>query len=319
MSAVRAIVGKNLARTRLARTVALALSAGLALAPHAQAAGVWSAKKANSDEFPRQIVAERRAAAPSRIPGMLTGSAQNCSGLASAWYSEPTSRYRHGALGDTIEGGALTARLADGSATVLQLPQSEVFEDLAPRIVDLDGDGKCEIVTLLSSASSGGSIVVFALEDGKLVRKATGARQNRSHRWLNIAGIARYAGNSGSAQIAYVATPHIGGTLGLLQYSGGKVILLGSLGGFSNHAFGSQEMRLAASVDLDGDGRFELALPSADRRALRIMGFGGGRPQEIARVALPAAIDKAIAVRGTGANAVFVVGLEDGSAWRIAR
>lgn len=314
MSAIRVTAGL---KTTFA--AALALTAVLLLAASAQAAGAWSAQEAKSGDFPPRIVAENRSAAPSKIPGMLTASARNCSGIARAWYSEPTSRYRHGALGDTIEGGALTARLAGGRTTVLKLPESEVFEDIAPRIVDLDGDGKCEITTILSSVSGGGSIVVFGLEGTKLVRKATGARLNRSHRWLNIAGIERYAGGNGSPQIAYVATPHIGGTLGLLRYSGGRLTLLGSASGFSNHAFGSQELRLAASADVDGDGRLELALPSADRRALRIMTFGGGRPQEIARIALPAAIDKAIAVRGAGADTAFVVGLEDGSAWRIAR
>ena len=298
---------------------ALALLAGLFMAAHANAAATWTAQKAKSGDFPPRIVAENRSAAPSRIPAMLTASARGCSGIARAWYSEPTSRYRHGALGDTIEGGALTARLAGGRTTVLKLPESEVFEDIAPRIVDLDGDGKCEIITILSSLGAGGSIVVFGLEGTKLVRKATGARQNRPHRWLNIAGIARYAASHGSPQIAYVATPHIGGTLGLLRYSGGRLTLLGSASGFSNHAFGSQELRLAASADVDGDGRLELALPSTDRRALRIMDFGGGNPREIARIELAGVIDKAIAVRGAGADTAFVVGLEDGSAWRIAR
>ncbi len=314
MSAIRVT-----AELKTTFAAALALTASLVLAASAQAAGGWTAQKANSGDFPRRIVAEGRGAAPSRIPGMLAASARHCSGVARAWYSEPTSRYRHGALGDTIEGGALTARLAGGLTTVLKLPETEVFEDIAPRIADLDGDGKCEIVTILSSLSGGGSIVVFGLEGTKLVRKATGARQNRSHRWLNIAGIGRYAGGAGPVQIAYVATPHIGGTLGLLRYSGGRLTQLGSASGFSNHAFGSRELRLAASADVDGDGRLELALPSADRRALRIMTFGGGRPKEIARIALPSAIDKAIAVRGKGARTVFAVGLEDGSTWRIVR
>lgn len=72
-------------------------------------------------------------------------------------------------------------------------------------------------------------------------------------------------------------------------------------------------------VDIDGDGTAELALPSADRRALRIFGLVAGEVVEIARLPLPAQVDKAFAVVGQGASARFVLGLADGSVVEVRR
>lgn len=78
-------------------------------------------------------------------------------------------------------------------------------------------------------------------------------------------------------------------------------------------------MRLSAVADIDGDGRMELALPSANRHRLRITGFGKSGPAYRAGVDLPAAIDKAIAVRGAGLMTRFIVGLENGQIFEIRR
>ncbi len=45
--------------------------------------------------------------------------------IRAAWYSSPTGRYDHGVLGDAIEGGGLTVRLADGRTVELLLPQQK--------------------------------------------------------------------------------------------------------------------------------------------------------------------------------------------------
>jgi len=72
--------------------------------------------------------------------------AQSGQHLLSAAYAEPTSRYAHGILGDEIEYGALILTYKDLSArTVIRLPQERVFEDTAPRIADVDGDGAVEL------------------------------------------------------------------------------------------------------------------------------------------------------------------------------
>jgi len=55
-----------------------------------------------------------------------------------AWYGRPTDRYGHGVLGDAVEGGSLVVETATGERFELTLPETQVFEDITPRIVDLD-------------------------------------------------------------------------------------------------------------------------------------------------------------------------------------
>ncbi|MEM7022037.1 MAG: hypothetical protein AAF637_05525, partial [Pseudomonadota bacterium] len=114
-------------------------------------------------------------------------------------------------------------------------------------------------------------------------------------------------------------TPHIGGTLQVHAFIDGDLEPVGTLAGFSNHQIGARELRLSAVADVDGDGAMDLALPSADRRTLRIVGFADGSLAELASIPLPARIDKAIAVEGTGRDLRFVLGLETGEVWSAIR
>jgi hypothetical protein len=306
-------------RSRLA-VLALTLSAAFCLAIPAHSAPVqWTATKVEKPEVPPEIVAEERKPAPSGIAGMLKATGPEGSRVAAAWYAQPTTRYRHGILGDTIEGGALQVELRSGRRLSFRLESNDVFEDIAPRIADLDGDGEMEIVTILSSLDKGSSIAVFGLVGDALVLQDRMRSLGEPQRWLNIAGIARYSG-ARRAEIAFVATPHINGRLGFLRISPGRMQIVAADGsGFSNHVIGSTELRLSATVDIDGDGKPELALPSQDRTSLRIMGFVDEKLVEIATATLPAPIDKAIRVDGNGTEAVFTVGLEDGSVWQVRR
>ena len=76
---------------------------------------------------------------------------------------------------------------------------------------------------------------------------------------------------------------------------------------------GSIEMRLSATADVNGDGVPDLAVPSANRRSLRLVTFGPDGPREITSIEVPGRIDKAIAAEGSGRDLTFVVGLSDGS------
>ena len=257
-----------------------------------------------------------RPAAPSGIPHMRM--AQGKGDIVAAWYAQPTSRYRHGVLGDAIEGGTLVARLANGREVRHRLPESEVFEDIAPRIADLDGDGSNEVVTILSSLTAGAAVAVFRHNGGALVRAASTAHIGRANRWLNIAGIARFTGDR-TPEIAIVTTPHIGGRLAFLKYSSNSIVRFNAGNGYSNHVIGSPELRLAATGDVNGDGRADLALPSADRRALRIVGFTAQGLEELGRAELPAAIDKPVIIREKDGKTAFAAGAEDGKVYGISR
>ena len=61
--------------------------------------------------------------------------------IVEAHYDAPTTRYAHAVLGDDIEYGSLILLLDTGALRRFDLPETSVFEDTVPRLVDLDGDG----------------------------------------------------------------------------------------------------------------------------------------------------------------------------------
>lgn len=292
----------------------LSLSVSLSFAQDA-----WKITQLEASSFPENIVKETRAIVPTNdgLPdGLLATSASG--DIRQAWYSAPTTRYAHGILGDSIEGGMLKVITSRGATLRLLLPSTEVFEDRAPRLVDLDGDGKIEVVTIRSSTFRGAAITVYGLVGNALIQKATTPFIGRQNRWLNIAGIEAYAGVRGK-EIAYVVTPHIGGTLKFIKYFKGKLLPFASAKGFSNHAIGSREMRLSASYEVNGDKRIDLALPSADRTKLKIISIGTSGPKVIATIELPSPINKAIATPDTGSAKGFTVGLLNGEVYQVSK
>ncbi|MDA9009247.1 hypothetical protein N9K16_04725 [Alphaproteobacteria bacterium] len=291
----------------------LCLSAGMA-----NAQDNWRLVEVDASAFPNEIVKDQRRRSPGGLPDGRVATFRGLGDITEAWYSDPTDRYGHAILGDGIEAGTLNVVTGDGERLSLELSQDQVFEDLYPRLADLDNDGTIEVVTLRSSAYEGGSIAVFGLQNGKLVQKAATPFIGRSYRWLNIAGIASFRGKA-SKEIAFVETPHIGGTLYFYSYNGQKLTKRAQLYGFSNHFIGSTEMRLSATTDVNGDGILDLALPSANRRALRIVSLASGRLRELATIPMPSRISKAIAVSGSGLSTSFVVGLDNGKVLKISR
>lgn len=206
-----------------------------------------------------------------------------------AWYGRPTERYGHAVLGDAIEAGSLIAESSKGERFEFILDTSFVFEDITPRIFDLDGDGKNEIITIRSSLGRGAAIAIYGLTGGVLAELASTPEIGRSNRWLNIAGIADYPG-AGVAAIAWVETPHIGGILRMGVYANRKFeIFSNSYNGFSNHFIGSRELGLSATGDFTADGVPDLAIPSADRNSMVIAARSG-----IEHIALPGRVGHAV-------------------------
>jgi hypothetical protein len=206
-----------------------------------------------------------------------------------AWYGSPTTRYQHGILGDAIEAGSLHVEYRDGRRLSLTLPSTEVFEDRTPRLADMDGDGRPEVITIRSYVKAGASVAIFGVRDEKLVELASTPAIGRPNRWLNIAGIADYAGH-GTPQISYVETPHIGGTLYFVKWQGSKLIPIASMPGFSNHKIGSRNQNLSADIFYNDDSLPDLGVPSDSRRTLKIIGFANGQLEELDRFSLPNAV-----------------------------
>ncbi|MEE9375624.1 MAG: hypothetical protein V3V04_04755 [Rhizobiaceae bacterium] len=241
--------------------------------------------------------------------------------IHSAWYSKPTTRYGHGILGDAIEAGGLSVKLVSGSVIEFTLPLHQVFEDITPRLHDLGTTGELNIITILTDVELGASLAVFAIVNNELKLIDQTPYIGRSHRWRNVAGIADFDGD-GNLQIAEVVTPHIGGTLKFWTWKKDKLVVSGEMMGFSNHFIGSREQELSTIEDFDGDGVSDIALPSADRKSLRLIKFkgkarGAKTLEEIASIPFPARIDKHIHSKFNGSSVIIHLGLEDGSLWSV--
>ncbi len=153
--------------------------------------------------------------------------------IVSADYVEPTTRYGHGILGDAVEYGALEMRLRDGRTLRLTLPETSVFEDLEPRLFDLDGDGAPEVVTIESSLTKGARLAIYG-EEGLITATP---HIGRTHRWLAPLGAADLDGD-GKMELAYIDRPHLARILRIWRFDNGQLVHLLDTPGLTNHRIG---------------------------------------------------------------------------------
>ncbi len=237
--------------------------------------------------------------------------AAHAEAIVEAHYGEPVSRYGHYALGRPHEYARLTATTDAGRRLAFELPPSEVFEDLAPRLVSLSAGEPPQLLAIVSARDSGARLVLFALQDGWLGKSAESPPIGTPMRWLNPVGVADLDGD-GQAEIAAVVMPHVGGTLKVWRRQGGRLVEAAALEGFSNHVYGTAELGL--STPLAVGGAMRLVVPDASRAALRIVALEGGRLVETGRCALAAPVTggvhaispSALAVERPGAPEVVV-------------
>lgn len=256
------------------------------------------------------------AAAAARIPDSQAVSGSR--DIAWVWLGSPTTRYDHDALGSAVHAGSLhvSARHTDGTlhTVSLDLPDSRVIEDRVPRLADLDGDGRDEIILVESDLQRGAALVVYGLQTGTasappaLVERARSSYLGTSHRWLNPAGVADFDGD-GRAGIAAVTTPHIGGVLTLYRYRPPRLEPAATLPGVTNHRIGTVEQQLSAIVQPRG-GRPALIVPGMGLRSLHVLHYANGAWAQLAApVQLPAPVQRmsagaagACATLGNGAS-----------------
>jgi hypothetical protein len=194
--------------------------------------------------------------------------------IVRAWYSVPTDNYTHTVLGDGLEGSMLRAVLSDGSQLKVQLPLDKVFEDRTPRLVDMNGDGKVEIVTIRSNIVWGARVVVYGIVKGQLEEVAYSEWMGRAYRWLNIAGIEDYDGD-GELEIAIVKMPHLQGELQILKQRGLRLRPIAMKSGYSNHKYGQRAMSL--STNILGSDRPLMLIPNFERKEIHALRFSNGR------------------------------------------
>jgi len=181
--------------------------------------------------------------------------------------SAPTEGYPHSVLGDMLEATAIT--LVDTSKDPyvireIKIGPGDVIEGVAPIWVDLDGDGKREIIVTQSNADVGSRIVVYR-EDGSLF--ASGEPIGQGFRWRHQLAVGQFI-EGGSQEIAVIRTPHIGGVIELYGLEGERLEIMAVLKGYSSHQIGSRNLDSSLAGDFNGDGQIEIVVPDQSQTTL---------------------------------------------------
>ncbi|MEJ6403535.1 FG-GAP-like repeat-containing protein [Yoonia sp. 2307UL14-13] len=166
--------------------------------------------------------------------------------IVSAEYAGPTDRYAHGVLGDAIEwsrliinvdteknGTLFTELVVRETSYTFRLPLDRVFEDIAPRLADVDGDGDDEVIVVETQVSSGAQLAIYD-ETGKIAATPHIGTRNR---WLAPIGAADLDGD-GYVEIAYIDRPHLAKTLRVWRFKDGALSEVTAASGLTNHRIG---------------------------------------------------------------------------------
>ena len=197
--------------------------------------------------------------------------------ILEATYADPTDRYDHGILGDKIEWGTLRMVVdqcfgCEGSMKktfVLRLPENRVFEDVAPRLFDVDGDETPEVITVESDLARGARLAIYH-EGGLMAATPFIGQRNR---WLSPVGVgAADLDGDGAVELAYVDRPHLAKTLRIFRYRAGQLQHLADLPGVTNHHIGERD--IAGGIRDCGQGP-EMIVATADWTRVLAVRFDG--------------------------------------------
>ncbi|SHI91280.1 hypothetical protein SAMN04488012_103295 [Palleronia salina] len=211
----------------------------------------------------------RRAAAVLALP-LAAAAPAGAEGIAAARFTDPTTRYDHAVLGDAVEYGALEMRTETGRRITVTLPETRVFEDLAPRLVDLDGDGASEVLVIETDIARGARLSVYGADGLIAANDFIGSR----NRWLAPLGAADLDGD-GQVEIAYIDRPHLAKTLVILRRAGDRLVEVARHAGLTNHRIGDDW--ISGGIARCEDGRMVMLLADADWRRARAVTWDSAR------------------------------------------
>lgn len=179
---------------------------------------------------------QRLDAAESDFPESVV-SVQTSTGIESAWYDDATDRYAHGVLGDAIEPSSLMVNDGMGCNFSIALDKTHVFEDLMPRLANIDKSPGVEVITVRSHQDYGAQIAVYQLAGNKIRLLATTPYIGTSNRWLAPVGIADF-NNDGDMDIAFVDRPHLAKVLRVWSYRNDELHQIAEKSRLTNHRIG---------------------------------------------------------------------------------
>ena len=191
--------------------------------------------------------------------------------VVEARYDAPTTRYAHGVLGDAIEWGALVMEVEGGRTVRLVLPQERVFEDVAPRLYDVDGDGDKEVIVVESHQAVGARLAIYD-PDGLV---AANDYIGQANRWLAPIGVgaADFDGD-GLVELVYIDRPHLAKTLRVFTFVDGALKPIARFPGVTNHRIGESD--IAGGIRYCGRGP-EMIVASVNWERVLSLGFNGQR------------------------------------------
>lgn len=164
--------------------------------------------------------------------------------ITRACYDSPKSSdlYRHDILGRTPEWSRLVVTLGpkgravrEGAALAFSVGKHRLYEDVAPRLADLDGDGKPEIIVVETDHRMGARLLALFLNG----RSAATPFIGTPRRWLAPVGAADLDGD-GQVEIAYVETPHRDKVLKIARLDANMIRVVAQAPGLTNHRIGDE-------------------------------------------------------------------------------
>ena len=149
----------------------------------------------------------------------------------------------------------------------LVLPEELVFEDTAPRLADVDGDTRPELIVVESHRDRGARLAVWGFADGQVTRRAATPFIGTRFRWLSPLGAADLDGD-GAIELSYVDRPHLARVLRVWRWQDGSLVEVAALTGVTNHQYGAPE--IGGGIRRCGAGPELVLADAAWRRVLAV-------------------------------------------------